>query len=95
MFNLIYPKAEELNKFNQILVQIIRFSLQASYILQKNSNLNMKFLNLTAKIRNKEKIQKKLYYSFLATGVVYPTENFPFEHEILKLNCKKIRKKEN
>ena len=31
----VYPKAEELNQLNELLVQIIQFSLQKSYIQQK------------------------------------------------------------
>ena len=49
----VYPKAE-LNQLNELLVQIIQFSLQKSYILQKDFPLEMKLLNLSGKRRKKE-----------------------------------------
>ena len=48
----VYPKAEELNQLNELIVQIIQFSLQKSYIQQKRFPFGHEITKL---IREKKK----------------------------------------
>ena len=53
----VYPKAEELNQINELLVQIIQFSLQKSYIQQKRFPFGHETTKL---IREKKKKRREL-----------------------------------
>ena len=59
LYPKVYLKAEELNNLNEVLVQVIQFSLQKSYILQKNLLLDMSLLNLSVKRRKREESCKE------------------------------------
>ena len=55
----VYPNAEELNQLNELLVQIIQFSLQESYIKQKRFPFGHETTNLILEKKKKEENLKE------------------------------------
>ena len=57
LYTPVYPKAEELNQLNELLVKVIQFSLQKSYIHQKRFPCGHETTKL---IREKKKKRREL-----------------------------------